>query len=1268
MHQELEKLRAAPPVRQPPPVATFALSAPRRSVAAEPPTLSIPKGTELVSLRLPVEDGAYDVFWAALKDLSTSRVVWRSDDIRAAARDGDRLVTVTIPMSSLAAQRYSVELVGVNRSGLSEVVTNYCSTPRARVARRLLRRFNVMYSRCHGLFLLIASASAPLLANVGHHPQSLTPLEGQLTIERTLVGDDRARYALSLASGQAATVVLAHRNLDIVIRSVETEGEPLIEIASDGPSGELRFRYVAIGSGPHIIEVAAAYPKAASGRYAIRIEDVVAASQVDRRLWDALGLQTGASRLRSSGRFAAALSHAERALAVRQELPSSEAPDLARSLLLLAQVHDAMAQYARAEEMYGRARQLVERTAARHELLTAAILDSYARHCVARARFHEAEPLMRKALAARERILGPQHVLVAESLNTVTDFYHEVADYKQAAAMADRALEIAGKAYPATDFALGEFINRVARAQLAAGNFAEAERLYRATLETAETRAGTASPAFAQSLAGLARVPLRANDNIKAEQLHQRSLTLRERIYGAEHPYVADDLMNIALLHYRRRDYATAHSLNGRALAIFEKTLGLSHPRVALVLSNIGLVHWREGDYRRAEEFYWRAFTLSQRLFGEDSLRVISPLVNLGIIAKETGNYELAESRYTRAVSILEKHLGPMHPDLIVSLESLGILYRDRGDYPRAAAMFERTVGITETAMGSDHPFVVRHLDNIAQMYRAMGDWPRSLGALQRMFALEERYLPLNLAIGSERQKLAYFEPRLQNLEEVISFHAQRPVEDGAARNLALTTLLQRKGRILDALADNLTAFRERARPQDRPLFDRLTKVTSDLAATTLNTSASPADRQRRTTALTAEREQLEIELHRLSAGYLEPTRALTLDEVQRAVPADAALLEFAIYRPFDARASFESGKQYGSPRYVVYIVRHRGEPQWKDLGPAEEIDRDVEGFRSALADPERTDVNRLATGLYRKVLATVQPLWGDAKHLLVSPDGELNLIPFEALRSDTGRFLVEDAAISYLTSGRDLVRMLPTRPTTERDVVFANPDFGEPAAQQTSFTPLAATATEAQRIGALFPNAELRIGAAATEKAVKSLQPPRILHIATHGFFLQDRNAAASDASDSRAGSTATRTDNPLLRSGLALAGANRPRTSGDDGILTALEAANLNLWGTKLVTLSACDTGVGVVRQGEGVYGLRRAFFLAGAESLVMSLWPVSDQITREMMTGYYAGLKEGLGRGAALRLMQLKMMKRPGRAHPFYWSSFIQAGEWGNLDGRR
>src|SRR5262249_37205932 len=218
-------------------------------------------------------------------------------------------------------------------------------------------------------------------------------------------------------------------------------------------------------------------------------------------------------------------------------------------------------------------------------------------------------------------------------------------------------------------------------------------------------------------------------------------------------------------------------------------------------------------------------------------------------------------------------------------------------------------------------------------------------------------------------------------------------------------------------------------------------------------------------------------------------------------------------------------------------------------------------------------------------------------------------------------------------------------------------------------FAPLDGTAQEALAIKSLFPEANILTGRQATKSALKKAAAPRIRHIATHGFFLQDNEtpAAGNAQAATRGINASARIENPLLRSGLALAGANL-RSGDDDGILTAMEASGLNLWGTKLVVLSACDTGLGEVRDGEGVYGLRRSVVLAGAESLVMSLWPVSDYVTREMMTAYYKGLKQGLGRGEALRQAQLNMLKRKGRGHPFYWASFIQSGEWANLDGER
>src|SRR5258708_10907584 len=225
-------------------------------------------------------------------------------------------------------------------------------------------------------------------------------------------------------------------------------------------------------------------------------------------------------------------------------------------------------------------------------------------------------------------------------------------------------------------------------------------------------------------------------------------------------------------------------------------------------------------------------------------------------------------------------------------------------------------------------------------------------------------------------------------------------------------------------------------------------------------------------------------------------------------------------------------------------------------------------------------------------------------------------------------------------------------------------------------FGPLPGVADEVRALKVLLPQASFLTKERATKAALEQVRGPNILHIATHGFFLQDPPSETASAKTSerekangetRVGKWAAWTENPLLRSGLALAGANQGRSGNDDGVLTALEATGLDLRGTKLVVLSACDTGLGEVKSGEGVYGLRRALVLAGAESQMISLWPVSDRSTRDLMAGYYKALIGGGGRGEALRQVQLLMLQSKARSHPYYWASFIQSGEWGNLEGK-
>jgi CHAT domain-containing protein len=302
----------------------------------------------------------------------------------------------------------------------------------------------------------------------------------------------------------------------------------------------------------------------------------------------------------------------------------------------------------------------------------------------------------------------------------------------------------------------------------------------------------------------------------------------------------------------------------------------------------------------------------------------------------------------------------------------------------------------------------------------------------------------------------------------------------------------------------------------------------------------------------------------------------------------------------------------------------------------------------------------------------------GGVSHVILAPDAKLNLVPFEALIDPQGHYTLEGYLVSHVTTGRDLLRFATPHDPRSSGVIMAAPDYGPSSSSQAadtlSFAPLAGALAEATDLQQYFSTPPLT-GREATKSALAALTGPAMLHVATHGFYTRDPGARPTLGNPAPARDIVMSHDQPWLtptpvsetpaegldRAGLAMAGANQ----GAQGIVTARELAGFDWWGTKLVVLSACETGVESVPSGDGVYGLRRALVLAGAESQVVSLWSVSDSSAPELMREYYGELARGAGRAEALRQAKLRMMQQLRYAHPYYWAAFIQAGDWRSLD---
>lgn len=1027
-----------------------------------------------------------------------------------------------------------------------------------------------------------------------------------------------------------------------------------------------------------------------------------------------------AIKLEREAKYDEAIPLAERIVAVAEGAFGPEGQPVATALVQLARLYAHKNELRRAEPLNRRALDIAEKTLGRDSQFLSLFLGALASVSAKLGEYDRAASLYERALALEEKEHGPDSPQLIIALITLGDAYRHKADYARAEAALLRAVALAEKAGGDGEVMIAP-LDTLVSLYVERGDLDRAAELQRRTLALREKAFGAEHFLFAVGLINAANVYREQGEYVRSEQNLQRALPIFEKALGPEDPKLAALLNNLAGLYESVGELERAEALLVRALAIDEKVFGPEHIEAARDRHALANHYLLRGDHARAQPLFESALALREKILGPEHPEVAITLNGLGMLHSERKDYARAAALMSRSLAIREKAYGLSNRQVGFALNNLGALAHEQGDYERAAAHYERALKIYERTLGPRHPDTATLLNNLAILREATGRPEEALAFASRGNDIREETLALILSTGSERRKLSYTESLSPETNYTVSLHLKAlPANTDAAR-MSLTTVLRRKGRALDATSGQIAALRRRLNPADRELLDKLSDARTRLAALMLNGvgDGDPAAHEASVSKLKAEIERLETEVSDRSAEFRATSQPVTLARVQEAIPASAALVEIVWYRPVDARA-----QKRAAARYAAYVVRREGPPAWVELGDGAEIDAAASSLRAALSDPRRNDVRSLSRALDERVMRPVRKLVGESRQLFISPDGALNLVPFAALVDERDRYLVESYSITYLTSGRDLLRLRAKVEGKAGPLVVADPSFdaasnqNPPTTQSTTtaqnttattdsaatarrsadfadakFSRLPGTAGEAQALGALMPGVTMLTGARATEAALKRVSGPRVLHVATHGFFLTDQTSL--NAQDTRGvklskeGATAPAGENMLLRSGLALAGANARRSDGgEDGILTALEAAGLDLWGTKLVVLSACETGLGEVKNGQGVYGLRRALVLAGSESQVMTLWQVSDEATRDLMVAYYKRLQAGEGRTEALRQVQLEMLKGQtattrdqtrglsgggadgaanDRRHPFYWASFIQSGDWQPMNDR-
>ena len=891
------------------------------------------------------------------------------------------------------------------------------------------------------------------------------------------------------------------------------------------------------------------------------------------------------------------------------------------------------------------------------------------------------------------------------------------------------------------------------------GRYDEAEKMYLESLKIREKTLGPEHPVTALSMNNLAEFYLVFGDPEKARDLHERVLAIREKTLGPNHPDTAQSLNNLAQAYEVLGDYNQAEPLLERARAIWENTLGPDHPDVAIVLNNLAEFYKTLGDYQRAEPLYRRSLEIREKVFGPDHISVALSLNNLaGLYDMQKkrkdaiplmeralaiwekalgpdhpdvatglnnlaglyfslGQWEKAEPLDRRALEIRKKVFGDQHPDVAQSLNNLAGFYLNSGQPDEAESLYKQAVGIMTQVNGERHPKTMEAYGNLAVLYASGGRYREAYDVLRRIQEINEEFIDQVMAFTSEDQKLKFLESKRFELDAFFSLISRELSGDASARRAALDTWLRRKGIILESQRRFQEALLYRDAPKAQKLFRELAKNRARLSHLVFSGPGreDPETYKKRLTELEEKIAGLEAELTRLSQAYAKQRDIAKADslKVSAGLPEGSVLLEFARYERFDFQAR-TMAERWQPAHYLVFVL-YPGAGRavaMIDLGEAAGIDALVESFKREVMDLENLESGRTAATaarLYDLVFRPLRPALGASREVFISPDGNLNLIPFEVLRDPDGRYLIEDFTFNYLSSGRDVLRFDPgSGDESPREpgeaVLMGDPDFNlDPVAKNEElrrmgieaedrespgndrssrsldlreivFSPLEGTREEVLAIQSILgkENARVYLGPEVVEEVLRSERAPSILHLATHGFFLEDLNIQTGSQNrnvlfEEPGDSGALMIENPLLRSGLALAGANRS-LGGDptasDGILTAQKVLGLNLHGTDLVVLSACQTGLGDVQNGEGVYGLRRAFSQAGAEGLVLSMWSVPDLETKELMVEFYRNIdSKGMNRAEALRQAALKEMKktraRYGYDHPLFWGAFVFVG---------
>lgn len=777
----------------------------------------------------------------------------------------------------------------------------------------------------------------------------------------------------------------------------------------------------------------------------------------------------------------------------------------------------------------------------------------------------------------------------------------------------------------------------------------------------------------------------------QAETFTSSALALRMQILGNQNPGVAASLNNYGVLRYNLAQFNEAEQDLNAALSIITSKGMQKEMPYAILLNNKAMLFQAVGRYDEAEQQLKEAIGVAERIQGNKSRNHLKFLSNLALLYTEMKRYPEAEAIYAgmekrlekanpdyasmlnnqaalymlmnkedrveellkNAADIYKASFGEVNPAYAKAISDLGNFYRYKNRLSDAGPYLEKALTIREQTLGTNHPHYVQSREDLAILAWKRHAWDEAVlhykQAMQRSLDFVASYFPPM----SEAEKTKYWDvlsPRFQRFHNfAIEAGKTHPevIADMFDYQIATKALLLNS---TNKVKQAILASGDKGLIHDyRTWLDQKETLARLYAYTQQDLKLQHIDLDSMERAANAMEKSLSARSTDFVSGY--STRKISFKDIKAVMASTDAVVEIVRVQEYDNALT-------GNVRYVALVLTSgQPAPGLVILENGQQLEtRYAKYYRNAIQQRIADDHS------YAQYWSTVEAVLSGKKDIYVSPDGIYNQINLNTLRKPGGDYIINRYNVITIGNSRDLLTLKSRKSrASKKDALLVGfPEYGKG-----ELAPLPATKVEVESVGRVLKTSGYQVTsytqANATEAHLKAAHAPTLVHIATHGYFLQDadNNGMAFGINLEKAN------NNPLLRSGLMLAnaaatvsGRHMPNlVSNDNGILTAYEAMNLDLEGTELVVLSACETGLGDIRAGEGVYGLQRAFQVAGADALIMSMWKVDDAATQLLMTNFYSGWLTLGDKSKAFREAQLKLMAK--YKDPYYWGAFVMMG---------